>query len=636
MASLKSILKLEDQMSKQLKSIKTNLDYVNQAMQNTDQLSGQMFKIAQEETALASKKLQQMGADIDLIKNKTTGLKNPIKGSTEEFEKMRLKIEDIATYALGNLLANAANNLFMSIKQGIADAISYASGLQEIQNVVDVTFASSSKEIDQWAQTTLDNFGLSELAAKNYVSTMGSMLKASGLTQEQTVEMSKTVAQLAGDVASFRDISADAAFQKLTAIVTGETKPMRQLGVNMTVANLEAYALAQGINKTWNEMSQAEQVTLRYNYVLDSLTDVQGDFTRTSGSYANQQRLLTENWKQFSSTLAAYVLPFLTLLLQGLNSVVAFLSDHTDTVMILLTTLIAILGVLGAKALWAGTASLIAGAQAAVAWVGALWPLLLIIATIGILLAVLNELGIGVSQVVGFIAGLFGALSAFIYNGVVLLTNTFGSFAVFLQNLFQNPVAAVQLLFYDMAINVISYVKSIAQSLEDFLNSIPFVSVDLTSGIEGVLSGLEEGRDALVEANDLATFTPMEMKNMSDAWGEWSTIAQNGLNSFAGLGNNPASALLSDWEPNQTGTLGNDSVLDKVNSVGKIEDDIGITDEDIELLKDVATVDYVNKFVTMTPSISVQFGDVHETADVNELTQVMSEMIQEAAATALV
>lgn len=633
MASIKSIMQLEDRMSQQLKLIARNLDYVNDIMKDTDRLSGEMFKVAQGEIDAARSKLQKMGADIESLNTKTKGLKSPIRDTTAEFEKMRLKISDIANYALGNLLAGAASQLLTGIKNTVVEAVGYASDLKEIQNVVDVTFASSADKINQWSETALESYGLSELAAKNYASTMGSMLKASGLTEKEVTDMSIAIAGLAGDVASFRNLKPDEAFQKLTSIVSGETKPMRALGVNMTVANLEAYALAKGINKTWNEMSQAEQVTLRYNYVMELLKDVQGDFARTSGTYANQQKLLSENWKQFTATIATYVLPVLELLLQGLNTVVSFLTDHADTVGVVLLTLTAILGVLGAKALWAGAAHVIAGAQAAIAWVGALWPIIAVIGAIGLLIAILVECGVSFSQIVGFIAGLLGALYAYIYNHVVMLYNLFGAFGAFLFNVFVNPIAAIKMLFYDLAITVIGYIRSIAQAIEDVINAIPFVEVSITSGMDNLLSNLKDAKKELAEEENLASFEPIEYKNIGDTFSEWSGSAQAGLENLGNLGKYE---VPTEWSSPDIGTLGNDNNIDKVGKVGKIEDDVSITDEDIELLKDVATVDYVNKFVTMNPNMTVQFGDVHETADINEITSVMADMIKEAAATALV
>ncbi len=128
------------------------------------------------------------------------------------------------------------------------EAINLASDLQEVQNVVDVTFGSMSSEVDAWSTQMIDSFGLSELSAKKYASTMGAMLKSSGLTGEAMKDMSKNMTELSADMASFYNLSTDMAFDKIRAGISGETEPLKQLGINMSVANMEAYALSQGMS----------------------------------------------------------------------------------------------------------------------------------------------------------------------------------------------------------------------------------------------------------------------------------------------------------------------------------------------------------------------------------------------------
>jgi hypothetical protein len=200
-----------------------------------------------------------------------------------------------------------------------AACIDLASNLNEVQNVVDVTFGGMSKQIDAFSKSALLNFGMSELSAKKYTSTMGAMLKSSGITGNALLQMSEGVAALAGDMASFYNLSQDEAFSKIRAGIAGEVEPLRQLGINMTVANMEAYALSKGIKKQYQEMSQAEQALLRYNYLLSASKDAQGDFVRTSGSWANQTRLLNEQWKIFQTTMGQGFMNILTPVVQGLN-----------------------------------------------------------------------------------------------------------------------------------------------------------------------------------------------------------------------------------------------------------------------------------------------------------------------------
>lgn len=199
--------------------------------------------------------------------------------------------------------------------------IQAASDLEEVQNVVDTVFGESSAIIDNFAKNAVKSLGLSELSVKKYASTMGAMLKSMKLSDKQVLVMSQNMTALAGDMASFYNLSGDDAFQKIRAGISGETEPLKQLGINLSVANMEAYALSQGIDKSYNSMTQAEQAILRYNYLLDVTKDAQGDFARTSGSWANQVKVLSEQWNTFKSVLGSSFIQVLTPVIQALNMI---------------------------------------------------------------------------------------------------------------------------------------------------------------------------------------------------------------------------------------------------------------------------------------------------------------------------
>ena len=137
---------------------------------------------------------------------------------------------------------------------------------------------------------------------------MGAMMKSSGLAGNEIVNMSTDLAGLAADMASFYNLDFDTAFQKIRSGISGETEPLKQLGINMSVANLEAYALQKGLKKTFNEMTQGEQVMLRYQYIMSATSDAQGDFARTSDGYANSLRTFESNIERIKSQLGAPLL----------------------------------------------------------------------------------------------------------------------------------------------------------------------------------------------------------------------------------------------------------------------------------------------------------------------------------------
>jgi len=184
------------------------------------------------------------------------------------------------------------------------DAVEAASDLQEVQNVVDVTFGDSARQIQNWADKARTQFGLTELQAKQFTSTLGAMMKSAGLAGPEIVDMSTSLAGLAADMASFYNLDFETAFQKIRAGISGETEPLKQLGVNMSVANLEAYALTQGITKAFDKMSQSEQTVLRYQYLMQATADAQGDFARTSSdSFANMRKNVETNLQSIEASI---------------------------------------------------------------------------------------------------------------------------------------------------------------------------------------------------------------------------------------------------------------------------------------------------------------------------------------------
>ena len=196
-----------------------------------------------------------------------------------------------------------------------------SSDLVEVQNVVETTFGKSSNIINEFAESALKNFGLTELQAKKYVSTLGAIAKASGESDEATLQMSTNLTKLTADVASFFNYDYDTAFNKIRSGLTGETEPLKDLGVVMTVANLEQYRLAQGIQTSYSAMSSAEQMALRYNYIMQALTDTQGDFNKTQASWANQLRVLQGQAQQLGAILGNLLQKVLYPVLSVVNAI---------------------------------------------------------------------------------------------------------------------------------------------------------------------------------------------------------------------------------------------------------------------------------------------------------------------------
>lgn len=215
----------------------------------------------------------------------------------------------------------ASLSTYVSLPLGIAGAasIKFASDVEESLNKVRVAFGQNSKGVEQFAKTSLKSFGIAEGSALDMAALFGDMATSMGLSTGQAETMSKSLVGLAGDLASFKNIKVDVAQTALAGIFTGETESLKKLGIVMTEANVEAYALSKGLKVKFNQLTQNEKVLLRYNFVMDATKNAQGDFTRTSGGAANQMRTFGETIKELGANFGSIILPYFTKIVTKAN-----------------------------------------------------------------------------------------------------------------------------------------------------------------------------------------------------------------------------------------------------------------------------------------------------------------------------
>lgn len=216
----------------------------------------------------------------------------------------------------------------------LKESVDLGSSIVEIQNVIDTAFGSLKKGYDSvaghiynWSKTTMDAFGVSEIAALRYAGRLQSIFNSSGFDVSESMrnsaaQMTTDLIERAGDIASFYDISVDEAMTKMQAGLVGMVRPLRALGVNMSVANMEAFAMSQGIQTSWKEMDQASQMALRYQYILSATQYAEGDFQRTSRSLANEMRLLSLNTQMLSTTIGQGLVSAIAPVIGWLNALI--------------------------------------------------------------------------------------------------------------------------------------------------------------------------------------------------------------------------------------------------------------------------------------------------------------------------
>ena len=301
--------------------LKKELKETESAVKDTTDSVSEMTA-ALEDTSGTSKNFNDVAEAVNNVAENAETAADAVSDTADEVDNLGDSIKDAGdkTITFGDLLK--ANLLSDTIQKGIGKlaegfwgflkkGVSLASNLQEVQNVVDTTFGDGAEQIYSWSEAAAESFGMSSLQAQNFNGTLGAMLKSMGLTDDAVLKMSTDMVGLAGDMASFYNLDVETAFEKIRAGISGETEPLKQLGINMSVANLEAYALSQGIETAYDKMSQSEQAILRYNYLMSVTADAQGDFAKTSDSFANQQRILQLQWENLSASLGQKLLPSL-------------------------------------------------------------------------------------------------------------------------------------------------------------------------------------------------------------------------------------------------------------------------------------------------------------------------------------
>lgn len=259
---------------------------------------------------------------LDKIKSgwsKITATANTHKNSVSAINGVLRQTTSILS-ALG--IRASLSSVVSQMKEGISTAGSYSEAI----NTLERSFERSSDTIQKWASENHAAFNLAETQAIQYTSTLGAILKTSGIAEPLREQMSTNLTKLSGDLASFYDKEISTMYSKIQSGIAGQTRPLLEIGINLSATNLNEWLRGLGISKTVEQMTQLEKTTVRYAYLLKSTSDIQGDFARTSGSFSNQVRTLRTEWQSFLSLLGSYAIPYLLPVIRTLRTILAYAS----------------------------------------------------------------------------------------------------------------------------------------------------------------------------------------------------------------------------------------------------------------------------------------------------------------------
>ena len=344
------------------------------------------------------------------ITGDSSGFEKAVQGAEKSAKSFEKQMENISAKAksIGDKLSGIGTGLTAGVTvplaiagKGVVDA---ASDFNENLNKIDVAFGNSASEVKAWADTATESFGLSMNQALEATALFGDMATSMGLSQGEAANMATSLSGLAGDLASFKNIGIDQAMTALNGVFTGETESLKQLGIVMTETNLEEFA--NGIGLAYSEMTQAEKVQLRYNYVMAMSKNAIGDYARTSDGTANSMRTFQASVENLSISLGQNLLPMITPIIQKATEMVNAFASADPKIQ---QTVLAIAGI----AAVAGPALIVIGK---------------IVSSVGSVASVLGTLGGAITKI-GGLSGVFTALASPIGIAVAAITALVGAFA---------------------------------------------------------------------------------------------------------------------------------------------------------------------------------------------------------------
>ena len=325
-----------------------NLKYLFETLSKAPNVSANILQMTQALGNLSNRS----GGAITGLNNSISNLSGSFLGFKTSTGKALIGLKSFTRQILSSM--GIYLGLYGAIR-GIKNAIDISSALTEVQNVVDVTFGDMSKKVNDFAQDSIRQFGMSELTLKQTASrfqAMGTAMgidsslikKANEFLNKQTdgyiglsdsmADVSLNLTKLTADMASLYNIDQDVVSQDLAAIFTGQTRPLRDYGLDLTQATLKEWAMKQGLDSDIASMSQAEKTMLRYQYVLANTQTAQGDFARTADSWANQIRILKQSFEQLGSVIGGALInafkPFVKALNSVLLVVISFVTKVTN------------------------------------------------------------------------------------------------------------------------------------------------------------------------------------------------------------------------------------------------------------------------------------------------------------------
>lgn len=609
MATIKTAVSLYDGVTGPLRSMARVLDSVIGTFEDLETASGNgldpaQFASARAELSKMSGQLETIEQNVNRSSDAQKGLNREIRGGSAAADGLAGKVKSlIAAYAGVQTLGKAVG-LSDSVSSMSARLSALGGDAQETEKKVMAcanrsrsAFLDTADAVAKLGTNAGEAFGndidqiigFSELVGKQFVLSGATAQEQSAAMLQLTQAMASGV--LRGDELNSIFEQAPGLIQRIAdylGVSIGEIRGLASNGaITADVIKNAMFGAADEINQKFEEMPKTwgQIWTLAGNRLLEAFRPALDRFSELINSDG-----FTAVWDGLIGGISSFS-GLAVAAMDGVSRGLHWIAENADTVRLVLVAL-------GAAAMVYGGVMASQAVTAAVAWLMVNWPLLLIIGSITAVIAAAHAMGASFSAIGAVIGGVFGLLwtqisNLFIvplWNGIAMLVN-------FIGNAFNSPAAAVKVAFYDMCLTVIGYIKNLAQNIENLLNRIPGVTVDLTSGLSSLYSGISAASQSVKDASGWKEYVKtMDYTSASDGWaagaakgsavGKWlDHFSFEKYSSGTGSGFELGNAIAGNTGATAANTAKAANALD-------------IAKEDLAYMRDIAEREAINRYTT--------------------------------------
>ena len=268
-----------------------------------------MAMTVDELQVLITAQTSKFNSEIAKVQSQISGLDKNVKNTSSNLTK-----------SFGSLAAKVVS--VGAIIKATASSINAAMNFIEDENLFQVSMGKWADATRDWSNEVQNSVGVSAAWLRKYSGVMTNMTASMGLAQDQAVKLGKGIALLSNDIASFYNISAESAFEKIQSAMAGMPRPLQELGIMVRDSEVKQVAYANGIARTGDELNTTQKAMATYLAILQRTSNAQGDLARTINSPANQFRMLKTSIKDLAVAIGTMFQPLLQVVLPVLNAIV--------------------------------------------------------------------------------------------------------------------------------------------------------------------------------------------------------------------------------------------------------------------------------------------------------------------------